>query len=306
MSTATIQEIPVEKITPSPFQARKSFDEEALKNLAQSMKSEGLIQPITVRLLDNDRYELIAGERRLRAAKLLGWPALDAVVQQGVADQDAAVKGVIENLQRVDLNPIERAQGYKHLEDMGLNQDVIAEKVGKDQPAVARTLALLSLPQEVQDFMSRDIISEGHIRYLGRIEDKDQFLHVAMQVVDQGWSVKETEKQVNKFLGKGPKADKEPATQKSPADLEWKGQKIAISRYFDPQMESVQDYLAWLTQALPVFAETRSPGSTAVTAASAVAADTTVAADTAVMADPAVTAAPTVSGAAVPPDPQAP
>src|ERR1700687_4617638 len=142
-NTMTVQQIPLEKIVPSPFQARKVFDDEALKDLAHSMKTEGLIQPMIVRAvssaqstvgsnggdagtvnceLGNDHYELIAVERRERAAKLLGWTAIDAIVREGVNDQDAASRGLVENLQREDLNPLERAEGYKRLADMDLTQ----------------------------------------------------------------------------------------------------------------------------------------------------------------------------------------
>src|SRR5713101_6295792 len=110
-SKVVIQDIPVENIKPSPHQARKEFDPEGIKSLAQSMQSEGLIQPIIVRAVAAGAYELIAGERRLRAAKLLGWTSIDAIIQSSVSDQDAAIKGLIENLQREDLNPIEEAQG---------------------------------------------------------------------------------------------------------------------------------------------------------------------------------------------------
>jgi ParB-like chromosome segregation protein Spo0J len=221
---------------------------------------------------------LIAGERRWRAAKLLGWTTIRAQVEQ-VDDKEAAEQVLVENLQRTDLSPIERAQGYKRLADMGLNQDEIGIKMGKDQPTVARTLALLSLPQEVQDFMSRDIISEGHIRYLNRIEDKDQFLKVAKQAADKGWSVKETEKQVNKLLGKAPKEAKEPANRKPIADLAWKGPEIAINRHYKPATETLEQYYAWLMQALPAFAETKPVA--------------------AVTADPAATAAPPSDAAVV-------
>ena len=203
----TYQSIAIDQIKPSPFQARKTFDEASLNELAQSMKAEGLIQSIIVRASADGSYELIVGERRLRAAKLLGWAAIDAIIRPGVSDQDAALQGVIENLQRVDLNPLERAQGYKRLADIGLSQEQIAEKVGlSDHNTVSRYMLLLDLPPEIQELLPRGRISEGHTRFIRQIPDKTQQIKVAQQADKEGWSVNETEKHVNALLGKSPKA----------------------------------------------------------------------------------------------------
>jgi ParB family chromosome partitioning protein len=257
-TSVTVEQIPVEKVTPSQFQARKSFDDGPLKELADSMKTEGLIQPIIVRLSAAGTYELIAGERRLRAAKLLGWTAIDAIVRPEVSDKDAALKGIIENLQRVDLNPLERAIGYKRLVDMGLSQEEIGGKMGIGQTTVARYLALLDLPEPIQELMPHGILSEGHTRPIRQIPDKAQQIKVAQQADKEGWSVKETEKRVNQLLGKGPKADGSSAPHApSSRDFVWKGEEIAINRHFKPASESVQDYVAWLSQALQAFRDSR-------------------------------------------------
>jgi len=217
----TAQSLPIDKIKSSPFQARKIFDEDPLKDLAQSMKEEGLIQPIIVRTVSSpmsnvssqdlgretrdseQTYELIAGERRLRAAKLIGWTEIDAIIRNNVNDQDAAIDGLIENLQRVDLNPLERAQGYQQLADMGFTQDQIAQKVGvRDRDTVYRYLALLGLPPEIQSMLPRGSITETHTRSIRQISDKAQQIKLAQQADKEGWSVKETEKRVKQMLGK--------------------------------------------------------------------------------------------------------
>src|SRR5580698_2809573 len=172
-STATlslsIQPLVISTIYASPHQMRKHFDEAALRDLAKSMKQEGLIQPITVRKVGG-AYELVVGERRLRAAQILGWETIDARVID-ISDEDAAVKGLIENLQRADLSPVEEAKGYKQLVDhpYNLTQDAIAQRVGKSQTAIARALALLELPLEIQEIMPRGIITETHTRFLRKI-----------------------------------------------------------------------------------------------------------------------------------------
>src|SRR5271154_3670305 len=142
-SSPSLEQLPLEKIFTSPHQMRKQFDPAALRDLARSMKQEGLIQPITVRKVGG-AFELVVGERRLRAAHLLDWPTIDARVID-ISDEDAAVKGLIENLQRANLSPIEEAKGYKQLVDApyNLTQEAIAQRVGKSQTVIARALALL-------------------------------------------------------------------------------------------------------------------------------------------------------------------
>src|SRR5258708_18490830 len=162
--TQSIEPLLLEKIFTSPHQMRKHFDPLGLRDLARSMKEEGLIQPITVRKVGN-AYELVVGERRLRAAQMLEWPTIEARVID-ISDEDAAIKGLIENLQRADLTPIEEARGYKQLLEppYNLTQEAIAQRVGKSQTAIARSLALLELPQEIQEIVPRGIITEAHTR----------------------------------------------------------------------------------------------------------------------------------------------
>jgi ParB family chromosome partitioning protein len=198
--TPSIEQLRLEQIFTSPHQMRKHFDTALLKELAKSMKQEGLIQPITVRKVGN-AYELVVGERRLRAAQILGWEAIDARVID-ISDEDAAVKGLIENLQRADLTPIEEARGYKQLVEApyNLTQEAIAQRVGKSQTAIARSLALLELPQEIQEIMPRGIITEAHTRSLRKISDRTRQIELALKGDREGWTVKELERRVNEAL----------------------------------------------------------------------------------------------------------
>jgi ParB family chromosome partitioning protein len=199
-TTLCIEQLPLDKIFTSPHQMRKQFDPLALRDLARSMKQEGLIQPITVRKVGN-AYELVVGERRLRAAHILNWATIDARVID-ISDEDAAVKGLIENLQRADLTPIEEARGYKQLVEApyNLTQEAIAQRVGKSQTAIARILALLELPLEIQEIMPHGIVSETHTRALRKISDRTKQIQLARQADREGWTVKEIERRVNEVL----------------------------------------------------------------------------------------------------------
>ncbi len=196
----SIQQLPLEKIYTSPHQMRRHFDSGALKDLARSMKEEGLIQPVTVRKVGG-AYELVVGERRFRAARMLQWPTIDARVID-ISDEDAAVKGLIENLQRADLSPVEEARGYRQLVDApyNLTQDAIAQRVGKNQTAIARALSILELPTEIQELMSRGIITETHTRSLRKMSDRSKQVAMARRADREGWTVKELERRVNEAL----------------------------------------------------------------------------------------------------------
>ncbi len=196
----SIEQLRLEQIFTSPHQMRKQFDPMALRDLARSMKQEGLIQPITVRKVGN-AYELVVGERRLRAAQILGWPTIDARVID-ISDEDAAIKGLIENLQRTDLSAIEEAKGYKQLVEppYNLTQEAIAQRVGKSQTAIARILALLELPLEIQEIMPHGIITETHSRALRKISDRTKQIQLARQADREGCTVKEIERRVNEVL----------------------------------------------------------------------------------------------------------
>jgi ParB family transcriptional regulator, chromosome partitioning protein len=196
----SIQQIPLNRIYTSPHQMRRHFDLAGLKELAASMKQEGLIQPITLRKV-GEAFELIVGERRLRAARILKWETIDARIID-ISDEDAAVKGLIENLQRADLSPIEEARGYKQLVDApyNLTQEAIAQRVGKSQTVIARALALLELPEEIQALMPRGIITETHTRSLRKVPERSKQVALARQAHREGWTTKELERRVAELL----------------------------------------------------------------------------------------------------------
>ncbi len=185
--------LPLHKIEPNPNQPRKVFDEEALEDLAESIREHGLIQPIAVRPEENGYYRIIAGERRWRAARMAGLAEVPVLILN--ADDKAVMElAMIENLQRKDLNPIEEARGYQTLMDeYGLTQEEAAERVGKSRPAVANALRLLLLPRELQDMLVSGELSAGHARALLALPKKSQQLQAAQKVVCLHLSVRQTE-----------------------------------------------------------------------------------------------------------------
>jgi ParB family chromosome partitioning protein len=163
--SSDLQRIPLSRIRPNPFQPRREFDPGELAELESSLKASGLLQPISVRRR-GDAYELIAGERRFRAATNLGWTEITAIVRD-FDDQTMLVLALVENLQRSDLNPIEEARGYKRLiEDFELTQQQVAEAVGKDRTTVTNLLRVLTLPESVQQMVESGRLSTGHARAL--------------------------------------------------------------------------------------------------------------------------------------------
>jgi ParB family chromosome partitioning protein len=201
-ASGALREIPVGAIHPNPFQPRREFDEEALGELAQSINTSGLLQPIVVRS-NGASYELVAGERRWRAVQQLGWPRIPAVVKE-VDDQSLLTLALIENLQRDDLSPIDEARGYDRLmREFELPQTEVARLVGRNRVTVANSLRLLSLPAEVQQMLERRALSEGHGRALLALNDAEEITRIARDVVQHGWSVRETEALTR---GQGPAA----------------------------------------------------------------------------------------------------
>lgn len=185
--------LPISQVQPAMNQPRKRFEEEALQDLADSIRVHGIIQPLTVRRLSSGYYQIIAGERRWRAAKLAGLKEIPAVVIEA-DDRKAAELAMIENLQREDLNPIEEAAGYKTLiEEYGLTQEETARQVGKSRPAVANALRLLDLPDPVKQLLEEGRLTAGHARAILAAPGKSLQRALAQQVVDGGLSVRQTE-----------------------------------------------------------------------------------------------------------------
>ena len=188
-----IQTLKLQQIQASPFQPRQSFSKEKIEELAQSIKEKGVIQPVIVRALDNDHYELIAGERRLRAVKHLGLDEIPAIVRR-VADADVLEMAIVENIQREDLNPIDEAKAYRRLAtEFGFTQDAVAQRVGKDKASISNLLRLLNLPNEVQDLLLQNLISFGHARALLSFEDSQKQIQVCKQIIQKGLSVRQIE-----------------------------------------------------------------------------------------------------------------
>ena len=185
--------LPISQVQPGLNQPRKRFDEAALADLADSVRTHGIIQPLTVRRLSSGYYQIIAGERRWRAAKLAGLKEVPAVVIEA-DDRKVMELGLIENLQREDLNPIEEANGYKVLiEDYGLTQEEVSLRVGKSRSAVANATRLLELPDPVQQLLETGALSAGHARAILAAPNRSVQRNLAQRVIDEGLSVRQTE-----------------------------------------------------------------------------------------------------------------
>ncbi|SEM64249.1 chromosome segregation DNA-binding protein [Candidatus Frackibacter sp. WG12] len=189
-----IKKIDIEKINSNPYQPREDFNEELLEDLSYSIQEHGLIQPITVREKARGKYQLVAGERRWRAAKLAGLDEIAAIVQR-YSNQQMMEVALIENLQREDLNPIEEAKAYKRLiEEFDLIQAEVAESVGKSRSAISNSLRLLNLAPKVQEFVSRETLTVGHARTLLALDTFEEQSEVAKEIIENGLSVRETER----------------------------------------------------------------------------------------------------------------
>jgi ParB family chromosome partitioning protein len=188
------QRIPVDRIDPFSYQFRQTFDEEKLRELSESMREVGLKQPILVRPI-GDRFEVLSGERRLRAAKLLGWTSISAVVQD-LSNLDAAIGGLVENVQREELTPLERARAFKQLNEppFKLSQREIARRTGLDQSGIVRTMELLKQPEQIQELLSRATLSPKHVRALRAVKRDSKRAELAAQAASEHWTAEETHK----------------------------------------------------------------------------------------------------------------
>ena len=201
-----IAQIPVDKILPNPFQPRKNFDGPALEEMSQSIRQYGILQPITVRKVSPTLYELVAGERRLRAAKHAGLEKIPAIVVE-MSDSDSAAVALVENLQRQDLSFMEEAEAYSALIAIhGFTQEQIAAKLGKNQSTIANKLRLLRLPESVKAALVEHNLTERHARALLRIPDEDKQLEALKKICDNSYNVSETDAYIDKLL----EAKKEP------------------------------------------------------------------------------------------------
>ncbi len=202
-SPAGVQEIPIDRITPNPWQPRQDLHEEALEELAASIREHGLIQPLIV-TQTHDGYQIIAGERRWRAARLAGLQTVPVIVKEA-SERDKLELALVENLQRADLNPLEEALAYRQLiHEFGLTQTEVARRVGKSQAAISNALRLLRLPDGVKHALTAGEISEGHARALIPLEDEELQLQVVERIRQEGLNVRQVERLVRRLLATPP------------------------------------------------------------------------------------------------------
>lgn len=200
-----VLDVDIDLIEPNSLQPRTNFDEERLEELAQSIRANGIIQPILVRRTDSDRYQLVAGERRWRAAQRAGLQRIPCVVRD-IPEDKVLELALIENIQRQELNAIEEAHAYKKLiETLSLTQEMVAQRVGRDRTFITNYLRLLRLPDDVQRLVEQEKISTGHARALLGIDDPDIQRKLAQSVINQSLSVRETERAVKRLI-EGPSA----------------------------------------------------------------------------------------------------
>lgn len=199
-----IENISIDKIKPNRHQPRTIFNEEKIQELSESIKQNGLIEPIVVvRSVAPGEYELIAGERRLRACKLAGFTEIRAIIQEGASDKDKLDLALIENIQREDLNPIEEAKAYKkYSEEYKYTQEQISNIVKKNRSVIANTMRLLNLPENVQNMIIEGKISSGHGRMLASINDENKVQELVNQILNEGLTVRDVETKVSQEKGK--------------------------------------------------------------------------------------------------------
>jgi ParB family transcriptional regulator, chromosome partitioning protein len=223
MEQKFVMEIPIEKIIPNPYQPRKEFFQESLKELSASIESYGILQPISVRKIGKEKYELVAGERRLKAAKLANLQTIPAIIQDHLDDKGSAVLAVIENLQREDLNFIEEARGYQHLlADHGFTQKDLATKIGKNQSTIANKIRILRLHPEILRLIIEKGLTERHGRALLKLPDEELRRMTLDQIIKEDFTVKRTEEVVQEILQEIQQVRKEEEEEKEKPGAEKK------------------------------------------------------------------------------------
>jgi ParB family transcriptional regulator, chromosome partitioning protein len=228
-----IHDVDIDLIDPNPDQPRSRFKEDKLEELAQSIRANGLVQPVLLRRSANGRYQIVAGERRWRAAQRAGLRKVHAVVRN-IPDSKLLELALIENIQREELNPIEEASAYQRLiHNLGLTQDEVAQQVGKDRSSIANYLRLLKLPEDVQRMLEDDLISMGHARALLGLDTKDQIRRLAAEVAEKKLSVRQTEQAVKRFTS--PQSEGERSTP-SGNDANIRAAELKMKRFLGSQV----------------------------------------------------------------------
>jgi ParB family chromosome partitioning protein len=228
-----LQEVDIDLIDPNPDQPRLRFNEDKLNELAQSIRANGLVQPLLLRRSANGRYQIVAGERRWRAAQRAGLRGVHAVVRN-IPDSKLLELALIENIQREELNPIEEASAYQRLiHNLGLTQDEVAQQVGKDRSSIANYLRLLKLPEDVQRMLEDELISMGHARALLGLDTKDQIRRLANEVAEKKLSVRQTEQAVKRATS--PQSSGERSTASS-NDANIRAAELKMKRFLGSQV----------------------------------------------------------------------
>jgi ParB family transcriptional regulator, chromosome partitioning protein len=227
-----LMEVPGNAVAPNPKQPRTRFDDETIAALAASIREVGILQPLVVRRAGDGRYELIAGERRLRAAKAAGLASVPIVLRDS-EDSELLREALIENIHREDLNPIEQAEAFKALlGELGLKQEELADRVGVSRSHIANTIRLLALPLDVQQFLADDKITAGHARAVLSLGDKDAMSSLATRIAAEDLSVRQTEDIVRRFV----EAPKDAAEKRRVAE--------AITEQSDANLAEVEEILS--------------------------------------------------------------
>lgn len=238
LPAGAVSSIPVDRIETNPFQPRSDFDEGTLRELAESIRQQGIIQPITVRKLGYDRYQIISGERRYRASKLAGLESIPAYIRIA-NDQSMLEMALVENIQRENLNPIEIAISYKRLSDeCNLSQDQLAEKVGKDRSTVTNYMRLLRLPPKIQAAIRDGIISMGHARAMINVDDVALQLKIFDDILAKNLSVRKVEDLVRNSSGRRKKS--KAAGDHAAKQFEYKALQDRLARFYETKVELKQ------------------------------------------------------------------
>lgn len=231
-SSEQMLELNINQIEPNNEQPRTRFVEAKLEELAQSIKANGIVQPLLVRRRNGDKYQIVAGERRWRAAQIAGVERVPVIVRD-ISDDKMLELALIENIQRQELNPIEEAQAYKRLiENLGVTQESIAQRVGRDRTFITNYLRLLRLPKEVQQMVEEEQLSMGHARALLGVESPEQQKHIAKSVIERHLSVRETERLMKNIISSENGVEQKEAVT----------EKITVKRN-DPNIQAAEDKL---------------------------------------------------------------
>jgi ParB family chromosome partitioning protein len=233
-------EIDIDLIDPNPDQPRSRFPEEKLNELAQSIRSNGLVQPLLLRRIANGRFQIVAGERRWRAAQRAGLHRVNAVIRS-IPDSKLLELALIENIQRQELNPIEEALAYQRLiHNLGLSHDEIARQVGKDRSSITNYLRLLKLPEDVQRMLEDDMISMGHARALLGLDTKDQIKRLANEVVEKKLSVRQTEQAVQALKRASSSPSSRENSTPSGNDANIRAAELKMKKFLEAQVRIIQ------------------------------------------------------------------